>query len=209
MRNVCLLLVSLLAPLSRSYAATCEPGEQSSLPVTLYPQETAMWCWAASSQMVMAYLGHNQSQCAQANNLLGRKDCPCTLCAGGAYQATQHPVPHCVQGGWPELHEYGFSYERTCNTALSWDELRQQLSTAENCRRTPVLFSWRYKGGGGHMMVAKGYLTLDGKNYVSILDPYTPGLCMGEERLILYEDYVGGSEYRHWHDFYNITYTGN
>jgi hypothetical protein len=211
MRSVCLLLVLLLAPLSQSDAATCEPGERSELPVAMHSQETGLWCWAASSQMVMAYLGHNQSQCDQANNRLSRGDCLCS-CTGGPKSQNPNLQPlDCVQPGWPELSKYGFSYDHTCNRALSWDELRQQLSTNKNCRGTPVLFSWRYKGerGGGHMMVAKGYRTVNGENYVSVLDPWPPcPVCKGSERIIPYKFYVDRpDQYMHWHDFYNITYT--
>ena len=56
----------------------CKPALVGDLPVTLHPQETGMWCWAASGQMVMDYLGTSPSQCTQANNRFGRTDC-CTI----------------------------------------------------------------------------------------------------------------------------------
>lgn len=57
----------------------CTPAPTESLNVTLHPQETGMWCWAASGQMVMDYLGHDVAQCVQANNRFSRTDC----CQGG------------------------------------------------------------------------------------------------------------------------------
>jgi len=169
-----------------------------------------MWCWAASGQMVMDYLGHSPSQCLQANNLFDRKDCPCTQCPPPVKSRSQ-PVksnpPPCVQGGWPELERYGFNFKNRCNASLSWDELREQISSERYCKKTPVLFSWRYRGGGGHMMVAIGYKTIDGKNYVEILDPLVP--CTGNSTFIPYDVYANGPDrrHRHWHDYYDITYT--
>ena len=52
------------------------------------------------------------------------------------------------------------------------------------------------------MMVATGYVTIEGTNYVSILDPWSP--CNGDSRIITYAAYVSGSGYTHWDDFYEI-----
>ena len=56
------------------------------------------------------------------------------------------------------------------------------------------------------MMVAIGYTTIDGVNYVEINDPWSP--CVGDHRFITYNAYVSGSTYTHWDDFYDITYLG-
>ena len=178
-------------------AGCCSPGPSSNLPVTLYPQETSMWCWAASGQMVMDYLGNNVAQCTQANDRFGRTDCPCNQCG-------TNPVanPPCVNGGWPDFAAYGFSFQRTHDTALSWGELRQELSSNNSCGRTPVAFSWHWDGGGGHMMVAYGYISLMTGRYVAIMDPWAP--CNGDVRIITYDAYVEGTGYSHWDDFYRI-----
>ncbi|HNY30621.1 MAG TPA: papain-like cysteine protease family protein [Fibrobacteria bacterium] len=160
--------------------------------VTLRPQQTGMWCWAASGQMAMEYLGSNVAQCTQANNRFGRGDC----CNGSSC-----PLPNCVTGGWPEFSKYGFSSQVTSNTALSWDELWNQL----NCGNKPVAFSWAWTGGGGHMMVVRGAQILsDGTKMVQISDPWAP--CAGDVRWITYAAYVSQSgSYTHWNDYYNIT----
>src|SRR5215208_2563397 len=75
----------------------CRPEVMATQAVTLRPQETSMWCWAASGEMAMDFLGTDVSQCDQANKRFGR-------------------------------------------------------------------------GGGGHMMIVRGYVMIDGVNYVYIND---------------------------------------
>ena len=177
--------------------ACCTPGPISNLPAALHSQETSMWCWAASGQMAMDYLGADVAQCTQANNRFGRTDCPCGQCGSS-------PVsnPPCVQGGWPEFNKYGFTFKRTSNTALSWDDLTEELSQRPYCGSTPVAFSWHWLGGGGHMMVVTGFVEVGGVRYVAIHDPWAP--CTGDTRIITYSAYVSGSSYTHWDDFYEI-----
>ena len=134
----------------------------------------------------MNYLGAQVSQCNQANRELGRMDCCNT------------PTPSaCVKGGWPEFEKYGFS--ANSGGALSWTDLKAQIDT----NATPFAFSWHWDGGGGHMMVVTGYKVIGGQNYVSINDPWEPNV--GDQRDILYSEYVDGSGYSHWTDFYDVT----
>ena len=178
-------------------AGCCSPGIIGSLPVDLRAQETDMWCWAASGEMVMDYLGTNVTQCDQANRRFNRTDCPCDQC--GSNPQTNPP---CVFGGWPEFGKYGFTFQRTNSTALSWDVLTEELSPNKYCGKTPVAFSWHWNGGGGHMMVAYGFVSVAGVNWVAIHDPWSP--CVGDTRLITYAAWVAGTGYSHWDDFYNI-----
>lgn len=183
--------------LALALGACCSPGPIGSLPVTLHAQETSMWCWAGSGQMVMHYLGNNVAQCTQANNRFGRTDCPCGQCGSS-------PVanPPCVNGGWPEFDKYGFTFERTSDTALTFEQLRKELSPKSSCGKRPIAYSWHWSGGGGHMMVADGYVTIDGVDYVSILDPWAP--CQGDARILTYAAYVSGGGYTHWDDFHHV-----
>src|SRR5437764_14893657 len=85
-------------------AGCCNPGNISSLPVTLNGQQTNMWCWAASGQMTMNYVhpASNVQQCDEANKRFGRSDC------------CNSPVPSaCVNGGWPEYEKYNFKADTT------------------------------------------------------------------------------------------------
>ncbi|MFH2045400.1 MAG: papain-like cysteine protease family protein [Pseudomonadota bacterium] len=185
-------------------AGCCNPAVIGSLPVQLHSQETSMWCWAASSQMIMDYLGHDVDQCVQANNRFNRNDCCNIDLCPPPTQSTAHA---CVTGGWPEFDKYGFAFKTTSNAALSWEDLKEQISNESYCKKRPFAFSWHWIGGGGHMMVAKGYMTLEGTNYVVILDPWAP--CAGDEQIVTYDYYVQSlGHHTHWNDYYDIEYTG-
>ncbi len=179
----------------------CRTPLSSSLPVTLHAQETSDWCWAASAQMVMDYLGHNVTQSTQANNRFGRTDCPSKQCSSAAAN------PPCMGGGWPEFGRYGFTFKKTSNTALTWDQLRNEVANAQGCGQRPFVFSWHWPQDGGHMMVVNGYKTVEGKNYVSVLDPIP--VCRGDAKIMLYEFYDSSpGDHTHWNDYYDIRYTG-
>jgi hypothetical protein len=174
-------------------AAVCTPLAESHLAVTLRPQQTNMWCWAASGQMVMEFLGVSVQQCTEANNEFGRTDCCNTPTSSG-----------CISGGWPEFDKYGFTYQRTSDSALTWDQVRAETSNSAGCDQRPFAFSWHWPGGGGHMMVAIGYQTVNNVNYVEINDPWAPNV--GDHRFITYDFYVASpGDHTHWDDFYKIT----
>ncbi|KPK91872.1 MAG: hypothetical protein AMJ94_06250 [Deltaproteobacteria bacterium SM23_61] len=182
----------------------CTPKATESLAATLHFQETRMWCWAASGQMVMEYLGTNVAQCTQANNRFGRNDC-CNIAL------CPNPVQNhaCVRGGWPEFNRYGFQSIHTTNAALSWEDLKKEISNSCFCGRRPFAFTWRWPGpmGGGHMMVAMGYTTLSllplKENFVEIFDPWSP--CIGDHRFITYDYYVQSpGHHTHWDDYYKV-----
>ena len=159
----------------------------ASLDVAMRPQETLFWCWAASGEMVMDFLGKDVNQCAQANLHFGRSDCCNTT------------VPSkCVNGGWPKFDANGFDSKRTSNEELSWDELKQQIDSGR-----PVAFSWHTGPKGGHMMTAIGYYTFLGENYVAVNNPLP--VKGGDYVEITYDAYVSGQGYTHWDDFYDIT----
>lgn len=206
-----LIRIAAVGGLALLLSSCCTPALVGSLPVQMNAQETSNWCWAASGQMIMDYLNHDVAQCTQADNRFGRTDC-CSidLCPAPTEAPTYDAFNNCIGcpcTGWPEFGKYDFTFKRTTNAALSWDDLREQLSNEPYCKRKPFAFSWRWAGGGGHMMVVKGYLTLAGTDYVVILDPWAP--CVGDERIITYADYVDSpGNYTHWDDFYDITYTG-
>jgi hypothetical protein len=177
------------------FAGCCSPKESESLTVTMHPQETGMWCWAASGQMVMAYLGTNVAQCTQANNEFSRNDC------------CNRPVPYaCVQGGWPEFPKYNFSFAKTTNAPLSWNQLKAEISASNNCGNRPFCFTWAWTGNGGHVMVAIGYQTISLMalkiQLVEVNDPLP--VNTGTHKWITYSAYVSGPGYTHWDDYYQV-----
>jgi hypothetical protein len=161
------------------------------LPVMLHPQETSMWCWAASGQMTMEYGGRVVAQCDQANHLFDRTNC----CQGGRCP----PVgTTCAEGGWPEYDAWDFDSKHTNDAALTFEHVATEILLDR-----PVAFSWGWKGGGGHMMVANGIRRAAGVEWVHILDPGAP--CSGDDRVITYADYVArAGHHTHWDDYYEI-----
>ena len=160
------------------------------LPVNLRPQQTILWCWAASCQMVTEYIGNKTiNQCNQASDYFNKSCCnsPTSLA--------------CINGGWPQLDRYGFSFKRTRGQALSWDDLKGQID-----REKPFCFSWRWTGGGGHMMVVIGYEIQNGNRLVWIHDPWD--VNEGSTHPISYDAFVQGSDHSHWDDFYDINLSG-
>ena len=173
----------------------------TTLDVSLDPQLENNWCWAASGEMIMSYLGTTVPQCAQANYSVGRTDC-CTNPAS-ASNATE-----CDQGGWPAWGYWGFNATLT-GTALSFAQLQ-----AEFAANRPVGFAWAWDSGGGHYMVATGASTdEDNVQYVSFNNPWAPNV--GDQVTLTYEEWVGSiigtdptsglTGYTTWRDDYGIS----
>ncbi len=176
------------------------------LHAALYWQETSEWCWAASGETIMNYLGPTEvKQCYEANAELGHDDC-CSC-----------PTPaSCVQAGWPQFDHYGYTSTSTSwGTALSFDQLKAEIDADR-----PFLFSWAWNGGGAHAMVAKGYvverLFFIDMEWVVADNPWPPvGRCDpaansgdtgGNLDFDTYAAFVGGPGFDHTHgaDVYAI-----
>ena len=134
----------------------------------------------------------NVQQADEANKRFGRTDCG------------NSPTPTaCIQGGWPEYEKYNFTRVRTSNTALTWDQVKQEVG----CAGRPFALSWHWPSGGGHMMVAIGYQTSRLGNRVLVNNPWPP--TGGNQTWMLYSFYVSATgDHTHWDDFYQIRYTG-
>ena len=189
-------------------ASCCKPLQSESLPVTLRPQETSMWCWAASGEMTAEYIaGGNVQQCAEANRRFGRNDC------------CNSPTPAaCVVGGWPDqlYTAANLTWDRTTDAALSLSTVKKQISQRKYCAKKPFAFTWHWTTGGGHMMVARGYQSIDigplrigdiqlpalHFDTVEVNNPWPPNV--GTHEWITYGNYVSGSDHTHWNDYYNI-----
>ncbi len=219
-------------------------GEQSEgvalngklLPVPLYSQLTNMWCWAASSQMVVGYLYPSVKipQGDQANYNTGRTDCMNDPTPGP--YPPDYKDPRCVQGGWDEFAHYGVSATHDDETfsskpnpdvhptdptktvgyvtgtgkeGMSWDTLKGHINAGQ-----PVMYAWAWRMhpdvdgdryvSGGHMMVARGWSTVGGVNYVYINNPWVPQ--EGAEEIITYDDWIGGldQDHVHWRDYHDF-----
>ncbi len=191
-KSVFILLFAI--PTMVSFSAFQETDEITSkviLDVPLEQQQTKMWCWAACTQMILSYTGETLSQCDQVNDRLNRSDCCDT--------PTLQP---CIKGGWPQFYRFGFSSD-SIDAALSWEQLKTEI---DNNR--PVAFSWRWKFGGGHMMVATGYGQTDTRKWVYVNNPFptlgSKDKHKGEHQVITYDEYISSTTHDHWRDYYNI-----
>ena len=177
-------------------AGCCTPSLVATVDVPTLPQQASNWCWAASGQMTMRYFGHDVGQCTEANNRFGLTTC------------CQNNSGSCNNGGWPEYEKYGFTATQTSDAALTWNQVQSQIY----CAKKPIAFSWHWPGGGGHMMVLKGYLVVNNVKYVDVNDPepYTnlQTLAGGTETIMTYDRYVSDTDHTHWNDYYDITYKG-
>jgi hypothetical protein len=151
--------------------------------VPLIGQEQSNWCWAASTEMVFEFHGRPTSQCALAkqqamirwacdpwdSNPLQYSFCDTvrtTNCCGtptGFFDAVcNYP--------WYEamvLGSLGVPYSVT-QTGERFSHARVE---AEIKARRPFMFSWRWPGGGGHLMVVKDAFRAEGREYLVVNDP--------------------------------------
>ena len=189
-------------------SSCCKPLLTETLPVTLRPQETSMWCWAAGGEMTAEYIaGGNVQQCVEANARFGRTDC------------CNSPTPAaCIVGGWPDglYTSAGLTWDRTTDAALDLSVLKRQISQQKYCAKKPFAFTWHWNTGGGHMMVARGFRTVVipevqfGRinlpsitfHMVEVNNPWPPNV--GTHEWITYGNYVSGADHSHWNDYYNI-----
>lgn len=186
------LLLSLSAALLNS---CCTPDPTAStVAVTLHPQETNVWCWAACTQMITEFLGHGRTQCDLANQRFGQTNC----CDGSCDNKTDA----CTQGGWVMFTESGFSYTDPGGTPLPWDTITACIS----CKRQPTdLIDGPLSGGMGHCRVIYGYVVIDGTKYLLIKDPWAP--CVGNSYALKYDDYANNTLRELWTTDHDFTYT--
>jgi hypothetical protein len=183
MRKLSFLLMALT--LFLGFPVRDAHAEVVTLPTPLLGQQTGMWCWATTLQMSVSHTGTAVTQCSQANARFGRNDC------------CNNPTPaSCVQGGWPDYNRVNYnSATSPWGTALTFDQIKTEIKA-----NRPVNFSWGWAGGGGHIMVAKGFNDDNGQQLVLVNDPWP--VNAGESRWITYTAYVSApGQYSHWQDY--------
>lgn len=170
-------------------SSCCNPEIIGNVPNTLQAQQTANWCWAATTQMLAQHFGISVTQCDLANHRFGRSDC----CTGDCPKTDS-----CNKPGWPELDYVGLKFSDS-QTPLSWASLKSQIF----CNKTPMGYAYGTTGVVGHVLVIKGYVSVGSTNYLVLNDPWSP--CNGSERLITYEEYSDpAGTATHWDTFYNL-----
>src|ERR1043166_4066993 len=110
-------LLTLCVAVAAAFLASgcCTPSAViGSQPVPITGQHTDSWCWAASGEMTMNFLGASPpvTQCDEANKRFGRSDC-----------CNSATPTDCIHGGWPEYDKYGFTASVTSDAPLSFAEI--------------------------------------------------------------------------------------
>ncbi len=208
-----LLILGLLPLIS---GCVCKPPLISSVNVNLIPQQRDWWCWAASAEMISEYYGHKINQCEAANYVHGTPPDCCTGCSGdcpGWGSAWGASITD-VKNTWANWN-FDYTYRAS---SLTWDTLKQTISTSKHCCQSPVEVVWWWTGGGGHVVVAYGYAEVGGEKYVSYRNPWPPNcaksddLCSpvsgGEDAVMTYDAFVSSGSHNWGNSFYKFKYTG-
>lgn len=151
-------------------------------------QQTDLWCWAASGEMIMDPM-LDVDQCDEAKKFLGRRDC------------CKRPTPYkCVSGGFPPFRAFGFKFEKTSDAALPWSTLMREILAG-----FPIAFSWHWRDDidSGHMMVIIGYEDGD-TDETRLLHVLEPMFETPDPGLMTYSFYQQGTDHTHWNDFYHV-----
>jgi hypothetical protein len=160
------LFLALLLPLLVTGGLSCcrkcenpvvptQGGQVHALSVPLIPQQTQVWCWAATSEMVCRFFGRPVNQC---EILSGWLQAPCCI-----------PNPFCVQAA-PNLQIIQHTLSGFCGIAselrngpLTLQEIRAEIDAGR-----PMILA--YQGSfAGHVVVLYGY---SDNGFVLIHDPY-------------------------------------
>lgn len=162
------------------------------LPVPQYGQQTGMWCWAASTEMILGYYGITVQQCALADSQLSKIYKGISCCGTGC---PPNSNSKCVHGGSLMVDHFGFT-SRSDSTPLSWETIRRQIDSV----KSPMGYSINtpkddtvkglYVKPGGHVRVIRGYIEVNGNQYVLINDPMP--VCQGSVYPISYNEYAHG-----------------
>jgi hypothetical protein len=136
-----------------------QPFSGVTLNVPHYYQEQGYWCWAAVDQMVRTYYGTPVSQCGDAQLAADHGKCALdgsNCCANPA---------SCNSGCTSQLQYSPLSYVYSLG-AMSWATITSEINHG-----WPFIIVWDWDTGGTHMMVAKGYLSGGGINWIQTNDP--------------------------------------
>lgn len=174
------------------------------------PQQGPLWCWAASSQMILEQLdSHGDfSQASQAEKALadcGQGQAPTNAC-GNAFPY----YGNCGKGGFPSFRYFDYKAVKSCEP-LKWPVLKAELDA---CR--PFVFGWCIPGkcgdtpvdSSGHWMVAAAASVcrrVDGST-VPIIKVFNPApCCRGQVLWIPYSLYQDGpSTLGFWQNHYRV-----
>ena len=166
-----------LTPFQQAVKNGCAPAEKF-LRIRYEPQGKQPWCWAASGAMGLDSFGKVVRPCDLVNDYCEAKGLACKpldCCA-------TPDAKDCAIGGWPLLELHGVNY--TCQEgALTPAQALQELG----CNERPFAFAWKNVDRTGHMVLATGYYTEYGEDFLVIHDPQ-----VGQSQPITWREYLKG-----------------
>ncbi|MDE0158860.1 MAG: C39 family peptidase [Candidatus Dadabacteria bacterium] len=152
--------VLLIAAVSLSLLAGCEwpqPTPPRVLDVPLVRQETEVWCWAATSEMIFRYYGSGLSQCEILSRWVGQD---CCLFRGNPICFQAAPSLATIR---QTLVAFGGLSSVEVSRPLSLDEIKEEIEADR-----PIIAAYA-NTFSGHVVVIYGY---DAQGNVYIRDPY-------------------------------------
>ncbi|HEY3197299.1 MAG TPA: hypothetical protein VGJ57_04740 [Nitrospirales bacterium] len=168
--------------------AACNPDDKKSIDkVGPALQQTASWCWAASSKIVME--SHNipiDDQCNIVMKVLGEQLC-CVKVINKDLIIPENT--NCQRGGWPYkvFDMYAFDYENV-DSPLDWDAL-----TKEICLNNPFIYVEKRSDGSKHTVIVKGYHnvgpTASNPHRQKVVEVYDPQSKNFQD--FTYEEFIG------------------
>jgi hypothetical protein len=161
--NVALLGTSLLLTSPALWA------QSKTLNVPLVTQEHSQWCWAGSSKAVLNFYAKTPSQCQIVNWAFGLN----YACGNSVFNWNSNAnQPNNMYGSNGSvqniLNSWGVG-NSAYSSASSWSSVVADI----NANR-PFVIRYGWTNGGGHIMVGRGYETVNGVNYLYIMNPW-PG----------------------------------
>jgi Peptidase_C39 like family len=158
-----ILGVSLLLAIPLTCAAS------KTLNIHLITQEHSEWCWAGASKAVLSFYKKTPSQCRIVNWAFG-----INYACGNNYfnwnsQANQPNSMYGDNGSVQDiLNAWGVPNTALSNY-LSWAHVVSDIGA-----NRPFVMRYGWTNGGGHIVVGRGYETVNGVNYLYIMNPW-PG----------------------------------
>ncbi len=211
--------IFLWPPNASGFAEGPSPSPSISiLDVAHIPQQRDWWCWAATTEMISVYYGNNSRipQCASANFVHGIPPNCCTGCTGDCpgWGDPWGTSTRQIRRNW---NHWEFNVDEA--EALTWDQIKQVIYPG----RSPVQAVWWFLGGGGHVVIARGYEeTEEGDRLVHVLDPWPPDCAQpmnpgetcqpqigGQIGLSGYEAFNNDGVHSWGHSFFNFRRTSD
>lgn len=174
-------------PMSAEPTSLTEPHELEIEPVR---QRRAMWCWAACVQMVLNYYERHEEQCAivdRKRRLEGPHEQ--TVCGNerrfgqeGCHKSRVDDVWRAFNIQLPETPD-----DQPAGV-VGFDKIKEEIDVHKS--PVEVALHWNEEiGGGGHVVLIKGWANVDGKDVVIVNDPLASGrLVSGHEGRVTFEE---------------------